>query len=106
MRRQPKTGSRQNFFAVPFAFPLVIFAQERLGFLHLFFQLVECLRDAGTNVGAEAGGMQSAGGEREVQGEGEFLGTRQLSEPSMEMDQIRGVALQQYAQLNNVTPSV
>src|SRR5258708_26607956 len=106
MRRQPKTGSRQNFFAVPFAFPLVIFAQERLVFLHLFFELGEGLLDAGTSVGAEAGGMQSAGGEREVQGEGEFLGTRQLFEPSMELDQIRRVALQQFAQLNKITPGL
>src|SRR5712692_6492599 len=106
MKGRPKTGSRQNFFAVPFAFPLVIFAQKGLVFLHLFFQFGECPLDAGTNVGAEAGGMQSAGRERKIQREGEFLRTRQLFEPSMELDQIRRVALQQFAQLNKITPGL
>jgi hypothetical protein len=66
-QRQPILQRFGGAGAWPFAFPLVVAAQARLVFFHLYFELAEGLFASGAHVFAEAGGMERPSRQGQIQ---------------------------------------
>ena len=83
---------RQGFFgrsgAGAFTFPFVMFAETGEMFLHLDFKFGEGGFADGGEMFAFVGGVERAGRKGEIQGEAEFLGSRNDGKNTMKLNEI------------------
>jgi len=75
-----------GFYEGAFAFPLMVFAEDRLVFFQLAFEFAESLSTAAAGIFRGAGGVQGAGGQGQIHGKGVFFFVRILRESAVELD--------------------
>jgi hypothetical protein len=95
-------SSRRPRNAAALPSPLVVLAQKRLMLLDLGLQFPERDAHADSGIGACAGSMQSARGERKIHREPILGGMGLLLKTSVQLNQVRLVGLQQGPDLAKV----
>ena len=89
-------SSREHFsgntIARAFAFPFVIFTEQRFVLFQLRFDFTESFFAAGAEMFVCCGGVERAGGESEIQGESVFVFAWNFRKNGVQLNEIRLVS--------------
>lgn len=89
-------SSREHFswntIARALAFPFVVFTEQRFVLFHLRFDFTESFFAAGAEMFVRCGGVERAGGEREIQSKCVFVFAGDFGKDGVELNEIRLVS--------------